>query len=59
MNHNVMCIMKQYLLLFILCVILGGCRTSVSSKPKDEVDPGTFPQLSQTEGLYLDETLPI
>ncbi len=54
-----MCIMKQYLLLFILCVILGGCRTSVSSKPKDKVDLGTFPQLSQAEGLYPDEALPI
>ena len=50
--------MKQYLLLFILCVILGGCRTSVSSKPKDEADLGTFPQLSQTEGLYLDGARP-
>lgn len=50
--------MKQYLLLFILCVILGGCRISVSSKPRDEVGLGTFPQLPQTEGLYLDEALP-
>ena len=54
-----MCIMKQYLLLFILCVILGGCRTSVSSKPKDKADPGTFPQLSQAEGSYLDKALSI
>ena len=50
--------MKQYLLLFILCVILGGCRASASSKPKDEADLGTFLQLSQTAGLYLDEALP-
>ena len=34
-------------------------QTTSALEPKDGLDPGTFPQLSQTEGLYPDETLPI
>ena len=34
-------------------------QTTSTLEPKDGSDPGTFPQLSQTEGLYRDETLPI
>lgn len=33
-------------------------QTTSALEPKDGSDPGTFPQLSQTEGLYLDEALP-
>ena len=34
-------------------------QTTSALEPKDVADPGTFPQLSQIEGLYLDEALPI
>jgi len=30
-------------------------QTASTLEPKDGLDPGTFPQLSQTEGLYLDD----
>ena len=30
-------------------------QTTPTLEPKDGSDPGTFPQLSQTEGLYLDD----
>ena len=30
-------------------------QTTSTLEPKDVADPGTFPQLSQTEGLYLDD----
>ena len=30
-------------------------QTTSTLEPKDGSDPGTFPQLSQTEGLYLDD----
>lgn len=33
-------------------------QTTSDLDPRDEADLGTFPQLSQTEGLYLDEVLP-
>ena len=33
-------------------------QTTSDLDPRDEADLGTFPQLSQTEGLYLDEALP-
>ena len=35
----------------------GTQQTTSALEPKDGSDPGTFPQLSQTEGLYLDEML--
>lgn len=34
-------------------------QTTSALELKDGSDPGTFPQLSQTEGLYPDEALPI
>ena len=34
-------------------------QTTSDLDPKDEADLGTFPQLSQAEGLYPDEALPI
>lgn len=30
-------------------------QTTPTLEPKDVADPGTFPQLSQAEGLYLDD----
>ena len=32
-------------------------QTTPTLEPKDVADPGTFPQLSQAEGLCLDEAL--